>query len=63
MPSFAEYYWAGRRGHLIGVGGVSMLSLLHIYLGRIFQKKPKRGPPARALTSCKKIECSQGKIP
>ena len=22
MPSFSEYYWAGRRGHLIGVGGV-----------------------------------------
>ena len=30
MPSFSEYYWAGRRGHLIGVGGVSMSPLAEV---------------------------------
>lgn len=30
MPSFPEYYWAGRRGHLIGVGGVSMSPLAEV---------------------------------
>ena len=30
MPSFSDYYWAGRRGHLIGVGGVSMSPLAEV---------------------------------
>ena len=30
MPSFSEYYWAGRRGHLIGVDGVSMSPLAEV---------------------------------
>lgn len=30
MESFSDYYWAGRRGHLIGVGGVSMSPLAEV---------------------------------
>ena len=30
MPSFSEYYWGGRRGHLIGIGGVSMSPLAEV---------------------------------
>ncbi len=30
MESFVEYYWAGRKGHLIGIGGVSMSPLAEV---------------------------------
>lgn len=30
MASFKEYYWAGRKGHLIGIGGVSMSPLAEV---------------------------------
>ncbi len=30
MTSFGDYYWAGRKGHLIGVGGVSMSPLAEV---------------------------------
>ncbi len=30
MESFSDYYWAGRKGHLIGVGGVSMSPLAEV---------------------------------
>ena len=30
MASFTDYYWAGRKGHLIGIGGVSMSPLAEV---------------------------------
>lgn len=33
MLSFVDYYWAGRKGHLIGVGGVSMSPLAEVLSG------------------------------
>ncbi len=30
MESFVDYYWAGRKGHLIGIGGVSMSPLAEV---------------------------------
>ena len=30
MASFSDYYWGGRKGHLIGVGGVSMSPLAEV---------------------------------
>ena len=30
MSSFSEYYWAGRKGHMIGIGGVSMAPLAEV---------------------------------
>ena len=30
MASFSEYYWGGRRGHLVGIGGVSMSPLAEV---------------------------------
>ena len=30
MASFADYYWAGKKGHLIGIGGVSMSPLAEV---------------------------------
>ena len=30
MTSFVDFYWAGRKGHLIGVGGVSMSPLAEV---------------------------------
>ena len=30
MASFVDFYWAGRKGHLIGVGGVSMSPLAEV---------------------------------
>lgn len=33
MSSFVDFYWAGRKGHLIGVGGVSMSPLAEVLSG------------------------------
>jgi len=33
MASFVDYYWAGRKGHLVGVGGVSMSPLAEVLAG------------------------------
>lgn len=33
MLSFVDFYWAGRKGHLIGVGGVSMSPLAEVLSG------------------------------
>ena len=30
MASFSDYYWGGRKGHLIGIGGVSMSPLAEV---------------------------------
>ena len=30
MASFTDYYWGGRKGHLIGIGGVSMSPLAEV---------------------------------
>ena len=30
MVSFSDYYWGGRKGHLIGIGGVSMSPLAEV---------------------------------
>ena len=30
MASFTEYYWGGRKGHLVGIGGVSMSPLAEV---------------------------------
>ena len=30
MASFTDYYWAGKKGHLIGIGGVSMSPLAEV---------------------------------
>ena len=33
MASFEDYYWAGKKGHLVGVGGVSMSPLAEVLSG------------------------------
>ncbi|MBR6209107.1 MAG: UDP-N-acetylmuramate--L-alanine ligase [Oscillospiraceae bacterium] len=30
MASFSDYYWGGRKGHLVGIGGVSMSPLAEV---------------------------------